>query len=55
MLKKIQNISSIDPWFLEQIYELIQLENKLSLKKIKDITPEDLLLFKKKGFTDIKK
>ena len=53
-VEKIQNISSIDPWFLEQIYELIQLENKLSLKKIKDITPEDLLLFKKKGFTDIK-
>ena len=53
-VEKIQNISSIDPWFLEQIFELIQLENKLSLKKIKDITPEDLLLFKKKGFTDIK-
>ena len=53
-VEKIQNISSIDLWFLEQIYELIELENKLSLKKIKDITPEELLLFKKKGFTDIK-
>ena len=53
-IKKIQSISCIDPWFLEQIYELIELENKLSSKKINDITSSELLFLKKKGFTDIK-
>ena len=51
---KIYRISSIDPWFLEQIFDLIIIEKEMLGKKINDISPDDLLSYKKKGFTDIK-
>ena len=43
-----QKISSIDPWFLEQIFNLVEIEKEMSHKKIKDISPEELLFYKKK-------
>ena len=46
---QIQKISSIDPWFLEQIFNLVKIEKEISLKKIKDVSAEDLLSYKKKG------
>ncbi len=51
---QIFEISKIDPWFLEQIFELVNLEQKISKKKIKDISAKELLLYKKKGFSDLK-
>jgi len=51
---QVQKISSIDPWFLEQIFHLVEIETEISLKKIKDVSVEDLLSYKKKGFSDIK-
>ena len=51
---QVQKISSIDPWFLEQIFHLVEIEKEISLKKIKDVSAEDLLSYKKKGFSDIK-
>ena len=51
---QVQKISSIDPWFLEQILHLVEIEKEISLKKIKDVSVEDLLSYKKKGFSDIK-
>ena len=51
---QVQKISSIDPWFLEQIFHLVEIEKEISLKKIKDVSVEDLLSYKKKGFSDIK-
>ena len=50
----VHKISSIDPWFLEQIYDLIEIEKAISCKKIKDLSSKDLLFYKKKGFSDIK-
>ena len=51
---KVQKISSIDPWFLEQILDLVEIEKEISLKKIKDISGDEILSYKKKGFSDIK-
>ena len=53
-VNQIFEISKIDPWFLEQIHELVNLEKKISKKKIKDISATELLLYKKKGFSDLK-
>jgi len=53
-VNQIFEISKIDPWFLEQIHELVNLEKKISKKKIKDVSATELLLYKKKGFSDLK-
>lgn len=50
--KTIHNLTKIDPWFLNQIEELITLENKIGTYKL-DTLPKDLLLeAKKKGYAD---
>ena len=53
-VEQVYKISGIDKWFLDQIFSLVQVEKDLSQKKINDILPEELLSYKKKGFTDIK-
>ena len=53
-VEKVHEISSIDPWFLEQILHLVEIEKEISLKKINNITYDELLFYKKKGFSDIK-
>ena len=53
-VEEVHNISKIDPWFLEQIYNLVILEAEISKQKIKDISSEDFYLYKKKGFSDLK-
>lgn len=50
--KTIQNLTKIDPWFLNQIEELIALENEIDKFNL-DTLPKDLLLkAKKKGYAD---
>ncbi|WP_422361017.1 carbamoyl-phosphate synthase large subunit [Reichenbachiella sp.] len=50
--KTIHNLTRIDPWFLNQIEELIKLENEIEKYKL-DTIPKDLLLkAKKKGYAD---
>ncbi|MEP1782196.1 carbamoyl-phosphate synthase large subunit, partial [Reichenbachiella sp.] len=50
--KTIHNLTRIDPWFLNQIEELIALENKIEVYKL-DTLPKNLLLeAKKKGYAD---
>ena len=44
--------TAIDPWFLGQIEELIQLEEQLKGKKLASLGKDDLLELKKCGFTD---
>ncbi len=48
-IKQINDLTQIDPWFLEQIYELVQFENNL---KKKDLDERIILQAKRKGFTD---
>ncbi len=52
-IKRIQNLSKIDPWFLEQIKEIVDNENKLKNKGV----PRDFVEFnriKSIGFSDKK-
>ena len=44
--------TAIDPWFLGQIEEIIQLEEKLKGTKLSSLSKSDLLELKQVGFTD---
>jgi carbamoyl-phosphate synthase large subunit len=44
--------SKIDPWFLEQIKELIELENALKERTLAKLTAPELRFLKQKGFSD---
>ena len=49
---QVYELSAIDPWFLVQIKEIIDLETELEAYKLGDISFDNLLLLKKKGFSD---
>tara|TARA_Y100001933_G_scaffold95004_1_gene95936 strand:+ start:213 stop:3059 length:2847 start_codon:yes stop_codon:yes gene_type:complete len=51
-LKKIQNITKIDYWFLNQIEELVNLEKKIESYNIKSLPTSLLLQAKMKGYAD---
>jgi carbamoyl-phosphate synthase large subunit len=44
--------SKIDPWFLEQIEELVQEEEELKSVKLEQLSAEQLLGLKRQGFSD---
>jgi len=44
--------TSIDPWFLDQIQELVEMEQALDGKALTDISKEELFDLKRKGFSD---
>ena len=50
--EEVHQLTKIDPWFLVQIKEIIDIELWLETKKISDITKETLLALKRKGFSD---
>ena len=45
-------MTSIDPWFLAQIEELVNIEKRLENVSLPEISKDDLLYLKKKGFSD---
>ena len=49
---EVFDLSSIDPWFLVQIKELIDIEQTLSSLKLSELNYDSLLLLKRKGFSD---
>lgn len=51
-LDEIHQESRIDPWFLGQIEELIQLENTLANKNLADLDAKTMRQFKCRGFAD---
>jgi len=51
-IEKIHNLTRIDYWFLDQLYELIKIEKKLSEQSINELDPESLKNYKIKGFSD---
>jgi len=51
-ISRIKKITGIDDWFLRQIHELIQIENKISKCNIDSLPEELLLTAKMKGFAD---
>jgi carbamoyl-phosphate synthase large subunit len=51
-LDEIYEETAVDPWFLAQIEQLIQIEGDLKGRSIESITEAELRLLKTKGFSD---
>lgn len=51
-LDDVHQMTDIDMWFLVQIKELIDIEKRVAQVKLEDITKEEMLFVKKKGFSD---
>ena len=51
-LDEVHQMTDIDMWFLVQIKELVDIEKRVAQVKLEDLTKEELLFLKKKGFSD---
>ncbi|MBS0329881.1 MAG: carbamoyl-phosphate synthase large subunit, partial [Proteobacteria bacterium] len=51
-LEEIHAVSKIDPWFLDQIQELIELEISLAGRALSDLGRDELRVLKRAGFSD---
>lgn len=51
-ITSIQQITKIDRWFLEQIYDLVKTERKIKKYSLANIPGETLRIAKEKGFSD---
>jgi len=51
-LQEIFDVSKIDPWFLDQIQGLIELEASLTGRSLAEIDRDELRLLKRAGFSD---
>ena len=49
---EVHNLTKIDPWFLVQIKEIIDIELALEKKTLADLDAELLFELKRKGFSD---
>ncbi|MSO21057.1 MAG: carbamoyl-phosphate synthase large subunit [Acidobacteria bacterium] len=49
---EVARITSMDPWFLEQIQQVEEIATELALKKLESVTAEELLRGKKAGISD---
>jgi carbamoyl-phosphate synthase large subunit len=51
-LEEVHRLTRIDPWFLDQIREIVELEMELDDQKLSDIDAEQLRDLKRRGFSD---
>src|SRR5204862_4223295 len=51
-LDEVHRLTRIDPWFLDQIKQIVELEMELDDLKLEEIDPYTLLSLKRKGFSD---
>ncbi len=51
-LEEVFNYSSIDPWFLAQIEDLVQQEQAISKRTLPTLSAGELYALKRKGFSD---
>jgi len=51
-IKEIHRLTKIDPWFLEQLQEVMQLQSEIQDKELKDISTEILRTAKEYGLSD---
>src|SRR5512134_2292027 len=51
-LEEVHRLTKIDPWFLDQIREIVELEMKLDDEKLDEFSKQDLFELKRKGFSD---
>ena len=50
--ERIQELTLIDPWFLVQVEDLVNLENDLRTRKLSSIEKDEMFALKRKGFAD---
>ncbi|MBE8232279.1 MAG: carbamoyl-phosphate synthase large subunit, partial [Endozoicomonadaceae bacterium] len=53
-VEEIYQLTHIDPWFLEEIKDLIQTEHWISNQKLEHLTQADWFQLKQKGFSDLR-
>ncbi|HYA47149.1 MAG TPA: carbamoyl-phosphate synthase large subunit, partial [Burkholderiales bacterium] len=51
-LEEVHRLTRIDPWFLQQIKEIVELEMELDDRLLADIDAQTLRTLKRKGFSD---
>ncbi|WP_293704226.1 carbamoyl-phosphate synthase large subunit [uncultured Parasutterella sp.] len=51
-VKETHRSTKIDPWFLVQVKELVDIENRLKEYSLPELSKEEMLFLKKKGFSD---
>lgn len=51
-VKEAHRATRIDPWFLVQVKELVDIENRLKEYTLPELSKEEMLFLKKKGFSD---
>ncbi len=51
-MEEIHGLCSIDPWFLVQMQELIDLETGLKNRLLNEIDADEMFMLKRKGFSD---
>jgi carbamoyl-phosphate synthase large subunit len=51
-LEEVHRLTHIDPWFLDQIQEIVELEMRLDDERLEDIDAPMLRMLKRKGFSD---
>ena len=51
-LDEVHNLTHIDPWFLAQIKEIVDIELWLDRQKLEDLDKDTLFKLKQKGFSD---
>lgn len=51
-LDEVHEMTDIDMWFLVQIKEIVDIEQRVAQVKLEDVSKEEMLFLKKKGFSD---
>ena len=51
-VEELYGLTSIDPWFLEKLEDLLETEKFLKRQKLTDLTAEKMLEIKQQGFSD---
>src|SRR4051812_1931321 len=51
-LEEVYRLTRIDPWFLDQIQQIVELEMELDDRKLDEISKETLVDLKRRGFSD---
>ena len=51
-IAEIYRLSRIDPWFLEQLQDVMEIQRAVEGKQLEDISPELLRSFKEVGLSD---
>ncbi|GHT36299.1 hypothetical protein FACS189427_07650 [Planctomycetales bacterium] len=52
VIDRLYKITGIDPWFLQQVADLVEAELELTGKRLDDISADELMQLKRWGFSD---